>query len=189
MSAGSDPDEAGAPTRWAAAAAAIVAAAARGDWSVRLAATTDLAAVREIEAAGYHGIGESAESFIAKVNCGVLVVACVESVVAGYGLALPWSGPPIALDAAPQRRERHPSRLHVHDICVSESYRGRGIASGLMDGFADLAVRLGLSSMTAIAVNGAETLWLALGWEVADTEVPVGYPTGAVAMRRSIHLR
>ncbi|MEO5900658.1 MAG: GNAT family N-acetyltransferase [Ilumatobacteraceae bacterium] len=174
---------------WARRAAGIVAAQASDDWLARLAAPQDLAAVTGLERAGYPGVSESEESFIATANAGVLVVAYVGPVIAGYGLALPTSGALPALGAVAEHFEpvdRPPSTLHVHDVCVDAGFRGRGIASGLMAGFTDLAASLGLRSMSAVAVNGAEALWCSLGWSASGREPPPGYPPEAVALHRQV---
>lgn len=180
---------------WARRAAGIVAARTSVDWRARLALLHDLASVAGLERAGYPGVSETEESFIAKANAGVLVVACVGPVIAGYGLALPSSGELPGLGALVEHVEhlehlehveRRVSTLHVHDICVDVRFRGRGIASGLMAGFTDLAASLGLASMSAVAVNGAEALWCSLGWRASGREPPSGYPLGSVPIHRQV---
>ncbi|MFT3852439.1 MAG: GNAT family N-acetyltransferase [Ilumatobacteraceae bacterium] len=151
---------------------------------IRRMASLDAPAVDRIAAEAYGAGFEDPAAFAAKVAAGIGLVAVVGTEIAGYGVALPWHGALPELQARPGGPVDHPEYLHVHDICVAAAHRGAGIGPALMTAFDAVAGELGLTTMSCVAVHGAEVVWARLGWTTSGHAVPADYPSGSVAMTR-----
>lgn len=152
------------------------------DAVIRPMASPDAPAVDRLAAEAYGAGFEDPQAFAAKVAAGIGLVAVVGDEIAGYGVALPWRGALPALQARPAGPVDAPEYLHVHDICIAAGHRGVGIGPALMTAFEAVAGRLGLTTMSCIAVHGAEVVWARLGWVTSGRAVPADYPPGSVAM-------
>jgi len=104
--------------------------------------------------------------------------------MAGYVIAHPWPdrktpGLGRIIDSIPEGADV----IHLHDLAVSPSFRGRGIARLLLERLKETA-QGGVEALTLVAVQGASTFWSHLGFE--DDGPAEGYDPGARLMRCSL---
>ncbi|NJA60466.1 GNAT family N-acetyltransferase [Streptomyces sp. NEAU-H3] len=161
---------------------------------IRGLAPADWAAIISLEAAAYAPLGLSESPAVLRAKAAVSPGTCFVArtgaeTVGGYLLALP--SPPRRppswgrTEPAPALREN----LHVHDLVVSPLLRGRGLGRRLVAHVEDAARDRGCTSVSLVAVGGADRFWAALGY-VAQPDVAVtDYGASAVYMSRSLASR
>nr|WP_293913170.1 GNAT family N-acetyltransferase [Deinococcus sp.] len=84
-------------------------------------------------------------------------------VVAGAGLVL--------LDWGPTRGEPNPLRARLVNVYTEPAYRRRGLARQLVQTALNEAARLRIGTVTLGASAQASALYLALGFQVRETEM------------------
>ncbi|MEU6440772.1 GNAT family N-acetyltransferase [Streptomyces sp. NPDC047046] len=161
---------------------------------IRGLAPADWAAIISLETAAYAPLGLSESPAVLRAKAAVspgtcFVVRTGAESVGGYLLALP--SPPRRppswgrTEPAPVLREN----LHIHDLVVSPLLRGRGLGRRLVAHVEDAARDRGCTSVSLVAVGGADRFWAALGY-VAQPHVAVtDYGASAVYMSRSLASR
>lgn len=133
----------------------------------------DLAAVVAIAGAVHPDFPEDAAVFaerLALFPVGCLVLDDGTDAV-GYMVSHPWHlGAPPALDSRLGALPEVADTYYVHDVALLDRARGTGAASAGVRRLVDLADRLGLPSMSLVAVNGSAPFWERLGflWEAGE---------------------
>ena len=84
--------------------------------------------------------------------------------VVGYCLAHPWTAytPPVLYQELKQLPEA--DSLYLHDIAISKRAQGLGAGSQSLKHLHTIAQRLGLSSLSLVAVQGADSYWQKMGF-------------------------
>ncbi len=146
-------------------------------------ASADLDFVMLLAARLYPDHPESRASFAGKLNAApdACLIAEREGGAVGYCVAL-WAtcGRPPKLDEASY--EVHaPRGLHLHDIALAPTARGRGLVGAALSHLARVA---GGAPLSLIAVNGTAGLWRHHGFVEAavDEDVRATYGADAVYM-------
>ena len=151
----------------------------------------DLPAVLTVQRAAYgEGYQESATVLGRKLELAPqacwLAHAGEEAV--GYVLAHPWDdtgAPPLhaPLAALPAAADRG----FVHDLAVSPTARGLGVASALFACVRDWSNVAGYRGMRLVALADAVPFWRRHGFSALPAALPAGYGDGACLMERSLH--
>ncbi|ACA85374.1 GNAT family N-acetyltransferase [Shewanella woodyi] len=82
----------------------------------------------------------------------------------GYCLAHPWElGTPPALEQKVQAKAQ-PNTLYLHDIALSAKAQGKGAGRLAFDKLVQGAADAALSSISLVAVQGADSYWLRQGF-------------------------
>ncbi|MGW1029993.1 GNAT family N-acetyltransferase [Streptomyces sp. NPDC002577] len=108
---------------------------------------------------------------------------------AGYLLALPYPAfryPDLDRaeeTVAPSSATRN---LHLHDIVITESLRGTGLAQRLLNHLTLTARSHGHERISLIAVGCSETFWSTRGFTAHPGISPGGYGTNAVYMSKAV---
>ncbi|WEK43800.1 MAG: GNAT family N-acetyltransferase [Candidatus Sphingomonas colombiensis] len=114
---------------------------------------------------------------------GCLVLAGADG-IAGYIITHPWyRDRPPALGAKLGAIPADADTFYLHDIALLPSARGSGAGRTAIVLATDQARAAGLSEITLIAVNGADTFWAAQGFAYVG---PGAYGANTWLMRRSL---
>ncbi|GHI93230.1 GNAT family N-acetyltransferase [Streptomyces olivaceus] len=110
---------------------------------------------------------------------------------AGYLLALPYPllhCPDLSLAEEGAVREAGQGRnLHLHDVVIAESARGRGAARRLVGHLEETGRADRCPTLSLVAVHGSRTLWSRLGYRVRpEARLPASYGTEAVYMVKQL---
>lgn len=91
-------------------------------------------------------------------------------IVGGYIVAHPWilKNPP-ALNKFLEQLPLEADCWYIHDIAISESFRGTGAAAVIVEQIASLAISNGFSTIALVAVSGASRYWSRIGFQDAMT--------------------
>ncbi len=93
--------------------------------------------------------------------------------LAGYAVTHPWRyGDPPKLDTLLGALPEVADTYYFHDIALLPRARGRGASRVVVAGLAGLAERLGLATVSLVAVNASRPIWEAQGFAVAADAVP-----------------
>jgi GNAT superfamily N-acetyltransferase len=148
--------------------------------------TADIAFVLDLAACLYPDHPESRDSFAEKLQICPEACRIAEEAgrPAGYCVAL-WTtrGRPPRLDATGYRPAA-PLSLHLHDLALEPSVRGRGLVPAAL---AHLAAVAGGVPLSLVAVKGTHALWRHHGFADApcDGAVLASYGKDAVYMGRT----
>lgn len=107
--------------------------------------------------------------------------------LAGYLLALPYPRfqyPDLTRLEEVSFRSRN---LHLHDLVIADTFRGRGLARRLLSHLTETARSRMYECISLIAVAGSEPFWFANGYRAhPEVTLPSSYGTAAVYMSRAI---
>lgn len=139
---------------------------------------------------------ESPQSFQAKLNASpeTCFVAAHGPQVIGYLIALPAdSTNPPPLNGDDCHLPQEPDCLYLHDLSVSPSARGRGVAEALIAAFFARLTQLQLTQARLTAVNSSSSYWSRYGFQPALLSDLAGcqlatYGIGAQYMVRRMRL-
>jgi GNAT superfamily N-acetyltransferase len=111
--------------------------------------------------------------------------------LAGYLLALPYpmfAYPDLTrTEEIPATGSARSGNLHLHDLVIAESLRGRGLAKTLVHHLIATARSDGYEQISLVAVNGSDTFWAANGFVARPGVVPTGdYGPDSVYMSRAV---
>lgn len=149
---------------------------------------SDMAEIHAIEELAYPAhLAESPEVLASRILiapdfCGV---ARQETQRVGYVLAHPWtdqSSP--GLGQVITKLPADASVIHIHDLAVLPTMRGAGVARTMLTWLDQRVAEHAYTSITLVAVNGAETFWASMGFE--DVGPADGYDLQARMMRRKV---
>jgi len=163
----------------------------KGDMRVRHIQDGDWEAIVSLESDTYAGLGLSegrtALQARAEASPGTCFVLSVGSRLAGYLLALPY---PVSRSPELGRVEgtTFTSRnLHLHDIVIAQSLRGRGLGQRLVRHLIRTAQAREYEGISLVAVGTSERFWAARGF-AAHPEIvfPGSYGTKAVYMSKAM---
>lgn len=151
----------------------------------------DLGRVLEIQANSYPPeILESEEAFAKRISLfpnGCKVVE-EKGEITAYLICHPWkSGTIPSLSCSDLELPPTSDVLHIHDVAVSPSARGRGIASLLAEEASRLASAHVYQTITLVAVQEAHKFWQRHGYvdaELVDVSALAHYASGARYMKR-----
>ena len=153
----------------------------------------DLPAVQAIADLVHVAHPERSEVFaerlrLASEDCFVWIDA--DAGVLGYAVSHPWRGTPPALDTLLGALPAGATTLHVHDIALLPSARGRGASRDILALLLAQARGRGLAGLSLVAVNETAPLWRSFGFretvEDASAAALASYGTDAVAMRLAL---
>jgi GNAT superfamily N-acetyltransferase len=147
-----------------------------GDWS----------GIVALEASAYtdSGLSEGRAALESRAHASpsTCFVLDLEQRIAGYLLALPYpmfQYPDLTIT---EEIAHHSRNLHLHDLVIAESSRGRGLAKRLLHHLT-MTARSGYERISLIAVGGSEAFWSANGYSAHhEVAVPSSYGTDAVYM-------
>ncbi len=157
---------------------------------IRHIAVADWDGIVELEAAAYAGLGisEGRDALLAKarVSPGTCFVAQSGRELAGYMLALPYPASQYPdLGAQQDYGDRNSDNLHLHDLVIAESLRGRGLAKQLLGKLTRIARELMYERISLIAVDGTGSFWAAQGFQaMPEIEVSSSYGPNALYMAK-----
>ncbi|MEU8263440.1 GNAT family N-acetyltransferase [Micromonospora sp. NPDC048999] len=151
----------------------------------------DWPGITALETEAYGGIGLSESRAVlesrARVSPSTSFVLEVGGRVGGYLLALPYPRFQFPDPARAEEAAHHSSNLHLHDIVVGGSLRGRGWARRMVRHLTNAARSSRFDRISLVAVGGTTGFWSAHGFRPQPgVAVPAGYGPGAVYMSRSI---
>lgn len=111
-------------------------------------------------------------------------VAELQEALVGYVIAHPWSdhsspGLGRVIDSLPEGADA----IHIHDLAVDSSFRGRGVARLLLERL-HTASPAHFKFSTLVAVQGASEFWKHLGF--GDEGPARAYDSGARFMRQRL---
>ena len=130
----------------------------------------DLAAITAIAAAVHPGYPEGEAVFAERLSLfpeGCRILA--DDAPAGYLLSHPWVfGEPPKLDSLLGALPERPSTYYVHDLGLLVQARGRGHAGTAIRDVIAMARRLGLATVSLVAVNDTTGFWRRFGFRLHD---------------------
>ncbi|WP_432159512.1 GNAT family N-acetyltransferase [Streptomyces sp. NRRL F-5630] len=155
----------------------------------------DWAGIISLEAEAYTPLGLSESPAVLRAKAAVSPGTCFvvrdaeAEAVGGYLLALP--SPP---RRPPSWGRTEPAagqgeNLHIHDLVVSPLLRGRGLGRRLVAHVEDVARERGCTSVSLVAVGGADRFWAALGYAAQPDVAVSDYGASAVYMSRALASR
>jgi GNAT superfamily N-acetyltransferase len=160
---------------------------------IRHIADADWDAIEALESRAYAGLGLSEGRAALRSRADASPSTCfvldVGSRPAGYLLALPYPAFQYPdLERTEETVEPSPClrNLHLHDLVITESLRGRGLARHLLHHLTRTARAHGHEQISLIAVGGSETFWSARGFTAHPGISPGGYGTHAVYMSKAV---
>jgi ribosomal protein S18 acetylase RimI-like enzyme len=110
--------------------------------------------------------------------------------VIGYALSHPWSLDDIPpLDSFLKALPESPDCLHLHDIAILDSGRGRGAARTVEALLMERARQRNLRKMTLVSLCGSDGLWRRLGYRPRSSvtlDQLRSYGRGALYMARDV---
>lgn len=128
---------------------------------IRPAETKDIIAIDKLGSCSYPNIyHESLTSFTTKITAGESLVADVGGYIAGYLIAVPYTletACPLNTNYTPVE---NPDCLYIHDLCVSELFRGLGLGTQLAK---DILSR-DWPAYALVSVLGSTKFWASLGF-------------------------
>lgn len=156
-------------------------------YCIRPIADADWPAILALQAAAYHAFDPESEAVMrSKQQLGPhsCLVAEAAGEVVGYCLAHPWrADEPAGLDTLYPAPAGHGS-LYIHDVVVSETCRGQGIAEAFLHWLEQKMPRLP-AQLSLVAVQGADSFWRRHRFRaVACRKELDAYGPGAVYMQR-----
>lgn len=161
------------------------------DVRIRPVSEGDWGGIVALESRAYAAIGLSEERAALESRVHASPATCfaldLEQRLAGYLLALPY--PMFRYPDLTRTEETvfHSRNLHLHDLVIAESLRGRGLAGRLLHRLTVTAESHGYEQISLVAVAGSETFWSANGFAAEDGIVPAGsYGPSAVYMSRAV---
>jgi ribosomal protein S18 acetylase RimI-like enzyme len=158
----------------------------------------DWGGIVALEAGAYAAIGLSEERSALESRVRASPTTCFvlefEQRLAGYVLALPY---PMYAYPDLTRSEKEipatgtpgspPGNLHLHDLVIAESRRGRGLAKHLLRHLTATAESDGFEQISLVAVNGSDSFWAANGFIARPGVVPEGsYGPDSVYMSKAV---
>jgi len=155
-------------------------------------ASADLDAVLAAAAVIHPGYPEDRAVFAERLalcpeGCRVLAQA---GELVGYAVTHPWQyGHPPKLDTLLGALPSAPDTYYFHDIALLPQARGRGASRVVVAELAGLAERLGLATVSLVAVNASRPIWESQGFRVATDATPDlgSYGGEAWFMARHLH--
>jgi GNAT superfamily N-acetyltransferase len=144
-----------------------------------------------LEAGAYAALGLSEERSALESRVRSSPTTCfvldVEQRLAAYLLALPYPALQYPDLASTQDTAFRSRNLHLHDLVVAESLRGKGLARRLLRHLTATARSHGYDQISLVAVAGTETFWSANGFTARHGVVAAGsYGPNAVYMSRAL---
>ncbi|MFC3571873.1 GNAT family N-acetyltransferase [Streptomyces yaanensis] len=107
--------------------------------------------------------------------------------IAGYVLALPYPMFRFPDLTRPEVVVFQSRNLHLHDLVIAESLRGRGLGRRLLRHLTSTARAAEYERMSLIAVGGMETFWAANGYRAhREVRLPLSYGSTAVYMSTTV---
>jgi ribosomal protein S18 acetylase RimI-like enzyme len=161
------------------------------DVQIRHIAPTDWDGITALEAAVYTendlSEGRAALESKAQASPDTCFVLDYDQRTVGYLLALPYPRYQYPDLTRQEQRPFHSDNLHLHDIVIAESFRGRGFATRLLGRLTATARAQRYERISLIAVAGSDTFWSANGYRVHDeVELPASYGKNAMYMSRAV---
>jgi ribosomal protein S18 acetylase RimI-like enzyme len=161
------------------------------DVRIRHIADGDWSGIVALEASAYTdnalSEGRAALESRARSSPATCFVLDSEQQTAGYLLALPY---PLFQYPDLTRTEEnifHSRNLHLHDLVIAESFRGRGLAKKLLHHLTVTAGSKTYERISLISVAGSETFWSANGYNAyREVELPGSYGANAVYMSKAV---
>jgi ribosomal protein S18 acetylase RimI-like enzyme len=152
-----------------------------GDWS----------GIVALEASAYTDSALSEERAAlesrARASPATCFVLDFEQQMAGYLLALPYPMFQYPDLTRVEEKTFHSLNLHLHDLVIAESFRGRGLAKHLLHRLTVTAGSKMYEHISLIAVGGSETFWSANGYNAhPEVALPMSYGTNAVYMSKAV---
>ncbi|NTS78477.1 GNAT family N-acetyltransferase [Catenovulum sp. SM1970] len=147
--------------------------------------------ILEIQHASYQEIGAEKLTVLKSKNeaspdtC--FVSLSDTGLVNGYLLAHPWRGlsPPKLFKPLPDIKTSE--YLYLHDMAIKPEFKGKGIGRSLALKLFEVAKNKGVNCVNLVAVQGAETFWLRMGFKpVKDVNLCSSYGKDAVLMQKLI---
>lgn len=90
-----------------------------------------------------------------------------DQAVVGYAFSHPWTLHRIPkLNQFLQRLPANADCLLIHDVAISEAWRGQGAAEVLIDLMEKMARAHGITNLALVSVYGTYTYWSRFGFEV-----------------------
>lgn len=159
----------------------------------RPARASDLAAICAIAARIHPDLPERSEVFAEKMRlcpdgCRVLVA---NDIIAGYGLAHPWTLNQIPpLDDFLVRLPENADCLYIHDVAVLPEFRG-GAARVCVAEIEALARASRIAALALVSVYATQTLWHHFGFRAVTADAVLraklaSYGDGATYMLRAL---
>ncbi|MFF1919270.1 GNAT family N-acetyltransferase [Streptomyces sp. NPDC058221] len=151
----------------------------------------DWGGILALEREAYAPLGLSEDQAVLRSKAAASPGTCFvlrteEATVGGYLLALP-SPPRLPPTWGRAEGGRVVSEnLHIHDLVVSPLLRGRGLARRLVGHLEDAARGRGHTSVSLVAVGGADRFWAARGYSAEPLVAVTDYDAAAVYMSRSL---
>ena len=131
----------------------------------------DLSAVDAIAARVHPAYPEDRTVFAERLRLhsdGCWVLAASGAEIAGYVISHPWHlGAPVALNVLVGRLPEPASTYYIHDLALLPAARGGGAAGRIVAQLIRHARRLGLRSLSLVAVSGSTAFWVKQGFAVA----------------------
>ncbi|MBO1414133.1 GNAT family N-acetyltransferase [Streptomyces sp. FH025] len=165
------------------------------DTRIRLLREEDWDAVVALEERAYaaSGLSEGREALRSRhrASPSTCFVLEHEGRFGGYLLALPYPlfrCPDLSLAEEGAVEESHRgSNLHTHDVVITETLRGRGIAPRMMRHLHGTALAAGYRTASLVAVLGAQAVWAPLGYRTrSEIGLPASYGADAVYMAKPL---
>ena len=158
--------------------------------TIRPIVDTDWSAILALQAEAYHSLAPESEDVLrSKLLLGpsTCLVACDGERLLGYCLAHPWckaipAGLYVCYD-----RAAGAEALYIHDVVVSPSDRGRGVAEQFLHHIEQQASRLQVEQLSLVAVQGAHKYWARHGFRPSQTPKDLSeYGGQAIYMCRTL---
>ncbi|MGL4205307.1 MAG: GNAT family N-acetyltransferase [Aeromonadaceae bacterium] len=156
--------------------------------TIRPIVDADWPAILALQAEAYHALEPESEQVLrSKLALGpdTCLVACQGDRLLGYCLAHPWckSTPAGLYQCYPTTAGR--DALYIHDVVVSPSVRGLGVARQFLRHIEQQAARLQAEQLSLVAVQGADRYWARHGFLPTHTHKSLhDYGEQAIYMRR-----
>lgn len=139
-----------------------------GGLMLRAMRATDIDAVLAVQAQCYRDDLIESRAALAsrqRLSPDTCWVAEEDGHVHGYLFAHPWQGEqPPALDTPLPALPEHCDTLFLHDMALSKTARGQGLAPRLMEKVLQYARHSGLNCARLVAVQGADHYWKRQGF-------------------------
>ena len=151
----------------------------------------DLPFVMRVQRCCYHAIVPESQAVMESkltIGPGCCFVCEENNLIVGYLLGHPWrSNSVIALHMELKELPPECDCLYLHDMAVLPEMRGKKIGEQLLYKFETEALRRKIRYVFLVAVQGAETFWLRMGYykkNNADTIKLSSYGTPAFSMMK-----
>ena len=147
--------------------------------------------ILEIQDKVYHEVGPEeldvlkSKQSISPETCFVCVSEQGDTL--GYLLAHPWNGAEPPKLHVPLLVTENSDSLYLHDMAVSPQSKGQGIGRSMMAKLIEVAELKGVKRITLVAVQGADSYWSLLGFNVISGEnMCSSYGSNAILMENII---